>query len=67
MSTTHGLRCPACGGTRLVGQKRFTTPGILVLLVGLFLAAVCIGLPMIFIAFGMREVRYTCLACRHSF
>ena len=59
--------CPYCHGTRLAWTRKFTTPGIIVLIAGLVLAPICIGIIMILISLGMREVRYSCLSCAKEF
>jgi hypothetical protein len=61
-----GMTCPVCHKeyASVAWQKKFTTPGIIVLIAGLLLSPVCIGILMIFIAFGMRENKWWCSTCR---
>jgi hypothetical protein len=47
--------------------KKFTTPGIIVLIAGILLTPFCVGIVLIFAAFQMRETRFHCNACGREF
>ncbi len=61
------VNCPRCKAMATHNGKRFTTPGIILLVVGLLTSLWGIGIIFIIASIVMRQHSYACNACGNVF